>query len=67
VPLGIAIAGIIVVWIALERRNPTVIGPRPPAPRTPPPGTPEGTWFACPYCGASRPSDPVRCPGCGRF
>jgi subtilase family serine protease len=66
IPIGVALAGVIVVWIALERRTPTVIG-GPPAPKTPPPGAPEGTWFACPYCGAARPSDPVRCPGCGRF
>jgi subtilase family serine protease len=23
--------------------------------------------FACPYCGALRPAEPVRCPGCGAF
>ncbi|MCI4326769.1 MAG: S8 family serine peptidase [Thermoplasmata archaeon] len=23
--------------------------------------------FACPYCGAMRPAEPVRCPGCGAF
>ncbi len=24
-----------------------------------------GATFACPYCGASRPAEPVRCPQCG--
>jgi subtilase family serine protease len=23
--------------------------------------------FACPYCGAMRPAEPVRCPGCGAY
>jgi subtilase family serine protease len=67
IPIAIALSGVIVVWIALERRVPPVVVGGPPAARTPPPGTPEGTWFACPYCGAARPSDPVRCPGCGRY
>ncbi|MCI4321830.1 MAG: S8 family serine peptidase [Thermoplasmata archaeon] len=39
----------------------------------PMPGAPTGAWrappamFACPYCGAARPAEPVRCPGCGAF
>jgi subtilase family serine protease len=36
----------------------------------PPPGwgmhAPPAT-FACPYCGAQRPAEPVRCPGCGAY
>ncbi|MGP8075910.1 MAG: protease pro-enzyme activation domain-containing protein [Thermoplasmata archaeon] len=30
-------------------------------------GTPPGTTFLCPYCGAIRPAEPVRCPRCGAF
>jgi subtilase family serine protease len=37
----------------------------PPAPA--PPGTYPGATFLCPYCGAVRPSEPVRCPQCGAF
>ena len=33
----------------------------------PPPGTYLGATFLCPYCGAIRPSEPVRCPQCGAF
>ena len=40
-------------------------GPMPPPP--PPPGTYPGATFLCPYCGAVRPSEPVRCPQCGAF
>lgn len=36
-------------------------GPLPPAP----PGTYPGATYLCPYCGAIRPSEPVRCPQCG--
>ena len=28
-------------------------------------GAPSFTTFSCPYCGAERPSEPVRCPSCG--
>jgi subtilase family serine protease len=66
VPIAVALAGVVVLWIALERRASALPAPSN-APKTPPAGTPEGSWFACPYCGAARPSDPVRCPGCGRF
>ncbi|MCI4325645.1 MAG: S8 family serine peptidase [Thermoplasmata archaeon] len=47
---------------------PSAPGSGPYAP--PPPGwgahDPPAT-FACPYCGALRPAEPVRCPGCGAF
>jgi len=39
----------------------------------PPPGSREamlarpGATFLCPYCGAIRPSEPVRCPVCGSY
>jgi subtilase family serine protease len=49
--------------------------PGPPAPYgyapPPPPGGGPGPpmavapWFSCPYCGAPRPAEPVRCPACG--
>jgi len=29
------------------------------------PGTAPGATFLCPYCGAIRPAEPVRCPQCG--
>ena len=32
-----------------------------------PPGTLPGATFLCPYCGAMRPSEPVRCPQCGAY
>ncbi|HXQ94522.1 MAG TPA: protease pro-enzyme activation domain-containing protein [Thermoplasmata archaeon] len=39
------------------------------APGAPPPWgpPPPPAWFVCPYCGAPRPAEPVRCPGCGAF
>jgi subtilase family serine protease len=51
---------------------PGAIPPPPPfgAPPPPPPhwaGPPPPATFACPYCGALRPAEPVRCPGCGAF
>jgi subtilase family serine protease len=33
----------------------------------PPPGGYPGATFLCPYCGAIRPAEPVRCPQCGAF
>jgi len=32
-----------------------------------PPGALPGATFLCPYCGALRPSEPVRCPQCGAY
>ncbi len=29
------------------------------------PSPPSGATFLCPYCGAPRPAEPVRCPRCG--
>jgi len=69
------ISGVLVVVAAA-----TVIVARPrPGPPVPPPGAlmsprsfgspPVGpspySTFLCPYCGAVRPSEPVRCPRCG--
>jgi subtilase family serine protease len=47
-------------------------GPYPPPPPggggyPPPPGVTVPASFACPYCGAPRPAEPVRCPYCGRM
>jgi len=36
-------------------------------PPTPTPGQFPGATFLCPYCGAIRPAEPVRCPRCGTF
>jgi subtilase family serine protease len=33
----------------------------------PPPGGHPGATFLCPYCGAIRPAEPVRCPQCKMF
>jgi subtilase family serine protease len=33
----------------------------------PPPGGYPGATFLCPYCGAIRPAEPVRCPQCKMF
>ncbi|HEY1197552.1 MAG TPA: protease pro-enzyme activation domain-containing protein [Thermoplasmata archaeon] len=33
----------------------------------PPPGGYPGATFLCPYCGAIRPAEPVRCPQCQAF
>ena len=41
-------------------------GPMGPMP-TPPQGGYPGSTFLCPYCGAIRPAEPVRCPQCGAF
>jgi len=42
-------------------------GPAFPTGPAAPPGTLSGATFLCPYCGAIRPSEPVRCPRCGAF
>ena len=43
--------------------TPVPVSPYP----SPPPPPPVPAWFACPYCGAPRPAEPVRCPYCGRL
>ncbi len=75
--VGITVAVVLVILVA--RPAPTTTLPPPPpfgatmspaAPsssldRVPPaPGT-GGATFLCPYCGAPRPAEPVRCPKCG--
>jgi subtilase family serine protease len=37
------------------------------SPQAAPPGGYPGATFQCPYCGALRPAEPVRCPECGAF
>ncbi len=39
----------------------------PPAPGVPGSAGSAPATFACPYCGAVRPAEPVRCPRCGAF
>jgi subtilase family serine protease len=49
-----------VPWGAQTGRPPTYA----PGPNAPPYG---GATFLCPYCGAVRPAEPVRCPTCGAY
>jgi subtilase family serine protease len=73
---GIVVAILLVVFAARpSRRRPTSTGvpwgaatggPAPLAPG-PPRGPYPGATFLCPYCGALRPSEPVRCPRCGAY
>ena len=67
---GVALSSAAVLAIWALRPRPTA-RPPPAAPpigayAPPPPGTPL-TSFPCPYCGAMRPAEPVRCPGCGAY
>ncbi|MGA9840308.1 MAG: protease pro-enzyme activation domain-containing protein [Thermoplasmata archaeon] len=67
--VGTAVAVVLVVVMARPTRGP--VPPPPPEfgalpPPPPPPGAmPGGATFLCPYCGAIRPAEPVRCPKCG--
>jgi len=74
--VGIVVAVVLVVLTARpSRRNPPTAGvpwgagmAAPPSPGVPPPpGTYPGATFLCPYCGAVRPAEPVRCPRCGAY
>jgi len=69
--VGIVVAVVLVLYEArpFRPKNPSagvpwgaqgVSGPLPSAP----PGTYPGATYLCPYCGAIRPSEPVRCPQC---
>ncbi len=70
--VGAVVAIALVVIMARPQRGG---GPPPPPPPyaampPPPPGafptaTYNGPTFLCPYCGAIRPAEPVRCPRCG--
>ena len=82
IAIGVVMAVIVVLLISFRRSpeapewRPTVApapAPPPPAwdgvgPPPPPPGPPPPpATFSCPYCGAMRPAEPVRCPGCGAW
>ncbi len=71
---GVGAVVAIVLVIAMARpsrseRNPPPPPPAavlpPPAPGTFPSSAYGGPTFLCPYCGAIRPAEPVRCPRCG--
>jgi len=74
--LGIAAVLMLIVYFVRSRSNrfPPHVPPgaenvpwgTPPGPVTPGGGGPSAT-FVCPYCGADRPAEPVRCPKCGSF
>jgi subtilase family serine protease len=71
--VGVTVAVVLILVMARPPRNPLP----PPAPANapmPPPAPgafptaaspPGGATFICPYCGAVRPAEPVRCPRCG--
>ena len=71
--VGVIVAIVLVVVAARPSRR----QPAPPmvpwgaqAPGAVPPGpsgTLPGATFLCPYCGAIRPAEPVRCPQCGAY
>ena len=74
--VGIVVA---ILLVAVAARPSRSRGPPPPVPwgaqggvaATPSTslsaGTLPGATFLCPYCGAIRPAEPVRCPQCGAF
>ena len=70
--VGVTVAVVLVAVMARPPRNPMAAPPPPFG--TMPPSAPTGTvaplppgtaTFLCPYCGAVRPAEPVRCPRCG--
>ncbi len=73
--LSAAAVTTIAAGVLLARRTHRTPAPvLPPSPVLPPtafaagvvrPPTMAFTTFLCPYCGAERPSEPVRCPACG--
>ncbi len=74
--VGFVIAVLLVVLATRSSRRPprSAVVPwgaqmgAPMVPASPgPPGTLPGATFLCPYCGAMRPSEPVRCPQCGAY
>ena len=69
--VGAAVAILLVIVMARPSRS-TLPPPPPPyaSAAPPPPGAfptsaYNGPTFICPYCGALRPAEPVRCPRCG--
>jgi hypothetical protein len=70
--VGVAVALVLVLVMARPRRIPSggvpygaQMGSAAPFPSVGP-GTGQAT-FLCPYCGAVRPAEPVRCPKCGAY
>ncbi len=71
------VAAIVLVYLAARPKRPVAAGPSVPfgAQGGGPPsysmrtqgGTYPGATFLCPYCGAMRPAEPVRCPQCGAY
>jgi subtilase family serine protease len=69
--VGATVAIVLVVVMARPSRNPKAT-PRPSFEQMPPPPLGSfptdayaGPTFLCPFCGAVRPAEPVRCPRCG--
>ncbi len=71
------VAAIVLVFVATRPKRPSATGPSIPfgvQGGSPPSysartqgGTYPGATFLCPYCGAVRPAEPVRCPQCGAY
>lgn len=68
--VALASAAVLAIWAARPRSSTArplpPLGPPVGAYAPPPPGSSLGT-FPCPYCGTTRPAEPVRCPGCGAY
>ncbi len=73
--VGAAVAVALILVMARPTPHPNAPPPGafasapPPPPPTgfAPPGPYAGPTFLCPFCGALRPAEPVRCPRCGAF
>ena len=70
--VGAIVAILLVVVMARPGRSPNAPPPGasyrplpPPPPGSFPTSAYDGATFLCPYCGALRPAEPVRCPRCG--
>jgi len=69
--VGIAVAVALILVMARPPTNPNAPPPGANQPMPPPPPSSfptakyQGATFVCPYCGAIRPAEPVRCPRCG--
>jgi len=70
---GIVVAVLLVVLTARQSRRRVPPPAVPWGAQTPggvapgPPGVLPGATYLCPFCGAIRPSEPVRCPQCGAY
>ncbi len=72
---GVGAAVAVALVLVMARPSKTSLPPPPPAYAALPPPAPgagtfptakyDGPTFLCPYCGALRPAEPVRCPRCG--